>query len=48
MDARRRQVYNALFLATGEGLERLSPDRAISLEELGAELKNHNFPKIVV
>ena len=29
-------------------VERLSPDRAISLEELGAELKNHNFPKIVV
>ena len=48
MDARRGQVYNALFLATGEGLERLTPDRAISLAELGAELKNHNFPKIVV
>ena len=38
MDARCGQVYNALFLATGEGLERLSPDRAISLEELGQEL----------
>ena len=38
MDARRKQVYNALFLATGEGLERLTPDRAISLEELGAVL----------
>ena len=48
MDARRKQVYNALFLATGEGLERLTPDRAIFLEELGAELKNQNFPKIVV
>ena len=31
MDARRGQVYNALFLATGEGLERLTPDRAIFL-----------------
>ena len=34
MDARRSQVYNALFLATGEGLERLSEDRAISLADL--------------
>ena len=48
MDARRQQVYNALFLATGEGLERLSPDRAISLEELGGELKKIEKPKIVV
>lgn len=48
MDARRKQVYNALFLATGQGLERLSPDRAISLEELGEELKNYENSKIVV
>ena len=48
MDARRRQVYNALFLATGEGLERLSPDRAISLEELGEELQKIEKSKIVV
>lgn len=48
MDARRKQVYNALFLATGMGLERLTPDRAISLEELGAELKNYENSKIVV
>lgn len=27
MDARRSQVYNALFLAAGEGLQRLTPDR---------------------
>ena len=40
MDARRKQVYNALFRGRGGRLERLSPDRAISLEELGAELKN--------
>ena len=33
MDARRGQVYNALFLARGDSLERLAPDRAISLEE---------------
>ena len=35
MDARRKQVYNALFQADGERLIRLAPDRAISLEELG-------------
>ncbi len=48
MDARRKQVYNALFLANGEGLERLSPDRAISLAELGEELKKYENSKIVV
>ena len=48
MDARRKQVYNALFRATGGGLERLSPDRAISLAELGEELKNFQESKIVV
>lgn len=48
MDARRDQVYNALFLAEGDKLRRLSPDRAISFEELGEELKNYNNSKIVV
>jgi len=48
MDARRKQVYNALFLAQGNSLLRMSPDRAISLEELGEELKKYENPKIVV
>jgi len=48
MDARRRQVYNALFRARGDALERVSPDRAISLAELGEELKNFPESKIVV
>lgn len=48
MDARRHQVYNALFLARGGRLERLCPDRAIGLEELGRELKNVKKTKIVV
>ena len=39
MDARRSQVYNALFLAENGELTRLSPDRAISLRELGEELR---------
>ena len=38
MDARRQQVYNALFRAQNGLLERISPDRAISLEHLKEEL----------
>jgi tRNA threonylcarbamoyladenosine biosynthesis protein TsaB len=40
MDARRAQVYNAKFICSPNGLERLCPDRAISIEELLAEAKN--------
>lgn len=40
MDARRGQVYNALFETEKGNLKRLTPDRAISLQELGEELKN--------
>mgnify|MGYP002797817711 CR=1 FL=1 len=42
MDARRKQVYNALFQTAGEKLERLTPDRAISLEELGEVLGRYD------
>ena len=38
MNARRNQVYNALFRWDGGRLVRLCPDRAISFEELEAEL----------
>lgn len=48
MDARRKQVYNAIFMAEGDSLRRLSPDRAISLAELGEELKNYKESKIIV
>lgn len=34
MDARRSQVYNALFSCSGSQPERITEDRAISLEEL--------------
>lgn len=34
MDARRKQVYNAVFRADQGRIVRLTPDRAISLEEL--------------
>lgn len=39
MDARRDQVYNALFLSDGETLVRLTEDRAIPLKSLENELK---------
>ena len=39
MDARRQQVYNALFRIEDGRPVRLCPDRAISLEELAAELR---------
>ena len=40
MDARRSQVYNALFAVKAGKLERIAEDRAISLADLGNELKN--------
>ena len=42
------QIYNALFWARGDGLERAAPDRALSLAELGAGLKDLPGRKIVV
>ena len=48
MDARRNQVYNALFLAHDGVLTRQCPDRAIGLAELAEEIKNLPEPKFVV
>ena len=48
MDARRQQVYNALFQAENGTLTRLTPDRAISLGDLAAEIKGDHRPKIIV
>jgi len=48
MDARRSQVYNALFTARDGQLIRRTPDRAIGLEQLADELKNDEKKKIVV
>lgn len=44
MNARRGQVYNALFRFENGTLTRLCPDRAISTEELEAELLAKNEP----
>ena len=38
-----QQIYNALFLARGDSLTRLCPDRAIALEELAAEVQSEAF-----
>ena len=46
MDARRSQVYNALFLAENGTLRRLSPDRAIGLAELLRELQGDGLREI--
>ena len=48
MDARRKQVYNALFLAENGHLTRVCEDRAISLEELKEELAHIDGPIYLV
>ncbi|MBQ8768559.1 MAG: tRNA (adenosine(37)-N6)-threonylcarbamoyltransferase complex dimerization subunit type 1 TsaB [Oscillospiraceae bacterium] len=48
MDARRSQVYNALFYVNQSVVSRATDDRAISLEDLGAELKNAEKPIFLV
>lgn len=45
LDARREQVYNALFRG-GRRLERLCPDRALAVEALLEELKGKAEPVI--
>jgi tRNA threonylcarbamoyladenosine biosynthesis protein TsaB len=40
MNARRNQVYNALFECKGGKITRLCPDRALSIEELDEELSS--------
>jgi tRNA threonylcarbamoyladenosine biosynthesis protein TsaB len=48
MDARRSQVYNALFLAENGKLTRIREDRAISLQELGDDLSYLEGPIYLV
>ena len=48
MDARRQQVYNALFEAKDGKLKRLTEDRAIALADLLEEIKGDPRPKMVV
>ncbi len=48
MDARRDQIYNALFSAAGGSLRRLCDDRAIDLASLCDELKESRFAPVIV
>ena len=48
MDARRNQVYTALFLVENGAFRRLMDDSAISVEELGQKLSELNGPKYLV
>ena len=48
MDARRSQVYNALFLVDEGNAERFSEDRAIALAELKTELEHIDGPIYLV
>ena len=48
MDARRSQVYNALFHVDCGKYTRIREDRAISLQELGEDVKNLPEPVFLV
>ena len=48
MDARRGQVYNAVFHVECGKCTRIREDRAISLQDLGAELQNFEEPIFLV
>jgi len=48
MDARREQVYTALFELSGGNFCRLTQDAAISVEELGAQLETVEKNKFLV
>ena len=47
MNARRDQVYNALFRAQDGVITRLCEDRAISVSDLGAQLREYSEPVYV-
>ncbi len=48
MDARRSQVYNALFRSDGTSAVRLTEDRAISLSALAEELRAYEGERIYI
>ena len=48
MDARRNQVYNALFEVEGDQVTRLCEDRAIAVEALLAELSGYTAQVVLV
>jgi len=48
MDARRNQLYCAAFYRRGNGVERVLPDAALSIEELGERLREIPGGKLLV
>jgi len=48
MDARRQQVYNALFYVNQGVIQRLTEDRAIALTDLAREIKDAKEPVFLV
>ncbi|MBE6829198.1 MAG: tRNA (adenosine(37)-N6)-threonylcarbamoyltransferase complex dimerization subunit type 1 TsaB [Ruminococcaceae bacterium] len=48
MDARCGQVYNAIFSAHENSVERITPDRALSIEDLAQECENYTKPIFLV
>lgn len=48
MDARCNQFYNALFTVEGNAPKRITPDRAVSAEELAEELKAYADRRIIL
>ncbi len=48
MDARRAQVYNALFSSNGIQMTRLCDDRALAIDTLGDELVSYDRPIYLV
>jgi tRNA threonylcarbamoyladenosine biosynthesis protein TsaB len=48
MNARRSQVYNALFECEGGNLKRLCDDRALAISELDEELETNTKPIYLV
>lgn len=48
MDARCNQFYNALFTIEGNAPKRITPDRAVSAEELSEELKAYADSRIIL
>ncbi len=48
MDARRAQIYNAVFLAEGGTLTRVREDRAISLEDAAADIREFDGRPITI
>ena len=48
MDARRQQVYAALFQSEGGTLTRLTEDQALSLDELACAAETYKKPQLLV